>query len=154
MSVSQSAGRYIPLGWLAGGPQASHCHGPLLLHPSVCTWQQLQPGEDLHLLFYHEENSWGGHWWVYDTVLTLTSVFMTDCVDNSNNNNNNRIERRNSRCFTISSPHCKPCQIYTLKWPRRNCVQIICNTSSVHHVQRFTCHIVRRDSSAIKFDRV
>ena len=40
----------------------------------------------------------------------------------------------------------------TLKWPRHNHVKITCNTSSVYHVQRDVCHLVRRDSSAIKFD--
>ena len=42
----------------------------------------------------------------------------------------------------------------TLKWPRRYCVQITCNTLSAYHVQRVMCHFVRRDSSAIKFYRV
>ena len=42
----------------------------------------------------------------------------------------------------------------TLKWPRHNRVKITCNTSNVYHVQRVVCHLVRRDSSAIKFDRV
>ena len=42
----------------------------------------------------------------------------------------------------------------TLKWPGRNRVQITCNTSSAYHVQPAVCHLVRRDSSAIKFDRV
>ena len=41
-----------------------------------------------------------------------------------------------------------------LKWPGCNCVQITCNTSSAHHVQHAVCHVVRRDSSAIKFYRV
>ena len=30
---------------------------------------------------------------------------------------------------------------------------ITCNTSSAYRVQRVVCHLVRRDSSAIKFDR-
>ena len=38
--------------------------------------------------------------------------------------------------------------------PRRNRVQITCNTLSAYHVQHIVCHVVRRDSSAIKFDRV
>ena len=33
-------------------------------------------------------------------------------------------------------------------------MQITCNTSSAHHVQHVVCHVVRRGSSAIKFDRV
>ena len=41
-----------------------------------------------------------------------------------------------------------------LKWPGSNRVQITCNTSGAHHVQQVICHMVRRDSSAIKFGRV
>ena len=36
----------------------------------------------------------------------------------------------------------------TLKW------QITCNTSIAYHVQHAVCHVVRRDSLAIKFGRV
>ena len=32
-------------------------------------------------------------------------------------------------------------------------MQITCNTSSDYHVQHIVCHLVRRDSSAIEFDR-
>ena len=42
----------------------------------------------------------------------------------------------------------------TLKWPGRNRVQITCNTSGAHHVQHVVCYVVRRDSPAIKFDKV
>ena len=33
-------------------------------------------------------------------------------------------------------------------------MQITCNTSSAYHVQHVVYHVLRRDSSAIKFDRV
>ena len=56
------------------------------------------------------------------------------------NNNNNRIQRRYSRFFTISSQCRKLSPTCTLKWPRRSCVQITCNTSSAYHVQ----HVVLR----------
>ena len=71
-------------------------------------------------------------------------------------NNNNRIQRRYSRFFTISSQRRELSPTRTLKWPGRNRVQITCNTSRAYHVQvsYVTCHLVRRDSSAIKFDRV
>ena len=49
--------------------------------------------------------------------------------------NNDRIQRRNSRFFTISSLRRISSSTRTLKWPGRNCVQITCNTSSAHHVQ-------------------
>ena len=61
---------------------------------------------------------------------------------NNNNNNNNRIQRRYLRFFTISSQRCEPSPICTLKWPRRTCAQIMCNTSSACHVQ----HVVLRAS--------
>ena len=56
----------------------------------------------------------------------------------------------------LQSPRCTAncLQHATLKWPRHNGVKITCNTSSAYHVQRVVCHLVRRDSSAIKFDRV
>ena len=41
----------------------------------------------------------------------------------------------------------------TLKWTDGNRVQITYNTSGAYHVQRAVCHMARRDSSAIKFDR-
>ena len=34
------------------------------------------------------------------------------------------------------------------------CVQIMCNTSDVLHVQHVVCLVVRMDSSALKFDSV
>ena len=52
-----------------------------------------------------------------------------------NNNNNNCIQRCNLRLFTISSLRRELSPTRTLKWPRRNCVQITCNTSSAYHVQ-------------------
>ena len=71
-----------------------------------------------------------------------------------NNNNNNCIQRRSSRFFTNSSLRRELSPTRTLKWPRHNRVKITCNTSSAYHVQCVACHIVRRDSSAIKFNRV
>ena len=56
------------------------------------------------------------------------------------NNNNNRIQRRHSRFFTVSSQRRELSPTRTLKWPRRNRVQITCNTSSAYHVQ----HVVLR----------
>ena len=57
-----------------------------------------------------------------------------------NTDNNNRIQRRYSRFFTISSQRRELSPTRTLKWPRRNRVQITCNTSSAYHVQ----HVVLR----------
>ena len=53
---------------------------------------------------------------------------------------------KSSQCANELSP------TRTLKWPRRSWVKIICSTQSAYHVQN-TCHMVRRDSSAIKFAR-
>ena len=60
--------------------------------------------------------------------------------NNNNNNNNNRVERRYSRFFSISSQRRELFPTRTLKWPRRNRVQITWNTSSAYHVQ----HVVLR----------
>ena len=56
----------------------------------------------------------------------------------------------------LQSPHCAAncLQHVRSSGPGRNRVQITCNTSSTYHVQHVTCHVVRRDSAAIKFDRV
>ena len=52
-------------------------------------------------------------------------------------NNNNCIQRRYSSFLTHSAANSPT---HTLKWPRRNRVQITCNTSSAYHVQ----HVVLR----------
>ena len=83
--------------------------------------------------------------------VTVSVVPLSSCYKN---NNNDSIEKRNSRFFTISSLRRKLSPTCTLKWPGCNCVQITCNTSGAYHVQHVMCHLVRRDSSAIKFDRV
>ena len=70
------------------------------------------------------------------------------------NDNDNPIERRNPNFLTISSLRRELSPIRKLKWPRHNRVQITCNTSSAYHVQHVVCQVVRRDSSAIKFDRI
>ena len=82
-----------------------------------------------------------------------STMFCTGNNNNNNNNNNNHTEKCNSRFFTISSLRCELSPTCTLKWPGRNCVQSTCNTSSACHVQPAVCHLVQRDSSAIKFDR-
>ena len=109
------------------------------------------------------------HW-----PLSLNNNNSSNNNDNNNhhnhNNNNNRIQRRYSRFFTFSSLRREPSLTRTLKWPGRKRVEsraahrglITCSTSSAYHVQhierlsraacRFTCHVVRRDSSAIKFE--
>ena len=33
-------------------------------------------------------------------------------------------------------------------------MQIMCNASSAYHMQHVVCHMVQRDSSATKFDKV
>ena len=78
-------------------------------------------------------------------------VIVHDNSNNDNNNNNNNcIERRNLRFLTISSLGSKLSPARTLKWPGRSCAQI-------ERLSRATCvtrHMVRRDSSAVQFDRV
>ena len=33
-------------------------------------------------------------------------------------------------------------------------MEVVCNTSDVYHMQHVMCHVVRKDSPAIKFDIV
>ena len=63
-----------------------------------------------------------------------------DDDDDDNNNNNNRIERCNSRFFNFSSLRRKLSPTRTLKWPGRNRVQIMCNTSSAYHAN-MSCYV-------------
>ena len=69
---------------------------------------------------------------------------------NHNNNDNDCIEKRSSRF--LQSPHCA-----------RNCLQhvctscqgtIVCKSRATDQAQHVVCHMVQRDSSATKFDRV
>ena len=76
--------------------------------------------------------------------------------NNNNNNNNNRIQRRNSRFFYnfLTAP----------RTVSNTYAQVARAKSCANHVQHFErlsratcrvmCHVVRRDSSAIKSDRV
>ena len=70
------------------------------------------------------------------------------------NNNNSRIQRCCSRFFTISS------QRRCLQHIRSRCPSaIMCKSSATHQAFimckcHVACHLVRRDSSAGKFDRV
>ena len=54
--------------------------------------------------------------------------------------NNYRIPRHNSRFSTLSSLRHEPSPTRTLKWPRRNRVQITCNTKNAYHVQHVVLH--------------
>ena len=75
-----------------------------------------------------------------------------------NDDNNSHIERRDSR-FS-QSPHCAAnCLQYAQMARPKSCAnhaqqQITCNTSSSYHVQHVVYHVVRRNSSAIKLDKI
>ena len=74
--------------------------------------------------------------------------------DYNNKNNNNRIQRRYSRFFTISSQR-RGLQHVRSSGPGA----IVCKSRATHRTLitckcHVTCHLVQRDSSAIKFDRV
>ena len=81
---------------------------------------------------------------VYCDIIIIIIIVIVRIINNNNNNNNNnnynRIQRCYSRFSTISSQRRELFPTRTLKWPRRNRVQITCNTSSAYHVQ----HIVLR----------
>ena len=73
----------------------------------------------------------------------------------NNNNNNNRSERRNLRFFYNL--------LTALRTVSNTDAQVARTRSCANHMQHIerlsratcdTCHVVRRDSSAIKFDRV
>ena len=86
------------------------------------------------------------------TTTTTIMMMMMIIIIIVINNNNNCIQRRNSK-----SPHCAAncLRQRASKWPGRNRVQVMCNKSSAYHVQPATWYEgIRRDSSAIKFDRV
>ena len=77
--------------------------------------------------------------------------------NNNNNKNNNLIQKRNSRFFTISSLRREPSPTRRLTWPGRvqSCANHQQHTERLSRAAcRVTCHVARRDSSAIKFDRV
>ena len=57
----------------------------------------------------------------------VSPTLQVDALTTSNNNTHT--ERCNSRFFTISSLRREPSPTCTLKWPRRNRVQITCNMS-------------------------
>ena len=77
------------------------------------------------------------------------------CLNNNDNSNNDDDDtgRRDSRFLTIFSLGRELSSTRTLRWPGCDCVQITCNAPGTYHVQQTVCHVVRRDSSAIKFDR-
>ena len=58
----------------------------------------------------------------------------------THNNNNNRMQRRCSRFCTISSQRHELSPTRTFRWPGRNRVQIMCNTSSAYHMQ-VSCYV-------------
>ena len=104
---------------------------------------------------------------IYLDKCTCRHVEAEDNNNYNNNNNNNhhhhyhhhhhhrhRIERRYSRFLTIASLRRKLSPTRTLKRPGRSRVQITCNTQSAHYMQHVVCHLARKDSSSIKFDRV
>ena len=85
----------------------------------------------------------------------ISEMWKTESSNNSSDNDDgDRIERHNSRNFTISSLHCKLSPTRILKWPRCNCVQIMCNTLGAHRVQPVLCHVVQWDSFTVMFDTV
>ena len=84
-------------------------------------------------------------------LLGLVGLVLVYC-NNNNNNSNNQVERCNSRFCTVSSLHGEPSPTRTLWWPEHSHVQHINRLS--HATCHVVCHVVQKDSSAIKFDRV
>ena len=92
--------------------------------------------------------------WVVSSSLAVEDGFLFIMDKSFDFSIDNCIQRRSSRFFTISSLRRELSPARTLNWPRHYRVKITCNTSSAYHMQCVVCHLVRRDSSAIKFDRV
>ena len=96
-------------------------------------------------------------------IIVMIKIKNNDNNNNNNNNNNNddttttttnHIYRRKSRFFTISSLRREPSP-RTPKWPGRDaCANHVQHTERLSRATCDTFHVVRRDSSAIKFDRV
>ena len=97
-----------------------------------------------------------------NTTLLLSCLYRESLVTETepriainSNNNNNHIQRRYSRFFTISSKRRELSPTRALKWPGRSRVQITCKCPALITCKcHVTCHLVQRDSSAVKFDRV
>ena len=70
----------------------------------------------------------------------------------SHNDKDNDTERRDSKICIFSSLGHGLSPTPTLNWPRLNGVKITCSTSGDHQVRHVVCHVVQKDSSAIKFD--
>ena len=99
--------------------------------------------DDLSVLIKHRRCT------TRNTPMTGLGVVVCKCgVDYYNEH----IERYKVRFFTVSSLRHELPPTRTLKWPGFSRVQITCNTSGTHHMHM--CHVVRRDGSAIKFDKV
>ena len=83
-------------------------------------------------------------------ILLLLLLLM---INNSNNNNSdNHIAGTIEDFYNLFTvQELSPTR--TLKWLGRNGVQITCNTLSAYHVQHGMCHVVQKDSSAVKCDR-
>ena len=100
----------------------------------------MTPSRDYHMTImwlYHMTITRLSYDYLVVLPFTLSLAFYpsTMTLNNNNNNNNSRIQRCYSRFFTISSQCRELSPTRTLKWPRRNRVQIKCNTSSAYHVQ-------------------
>ena len=116
---------------------------------------------DCQVCFYKETRLWG----VDQTAVSKSLVFNARLADQEVGGEWKLLQTiiiafkgANRDFLTISSLRLEPSPTRTLKWPGRNCVQNTCNTSSAYHVQYVvlyaTCLVIRRDSSAITFNRV
>ena len=103
----------------------------------------------LHMPQWQHETDTSNHGTIKSILQMQTTSWQTCTRCLHFNNNNNQFE-----IFTISSLRHELSPTNTLQWPGHNRVQISCNTSSAYHVQHVVCHVVWRDSSATKLERV
>ena len=73
--------------------------------------------------------------------------------NNKNSNDNNRIQRCNLRFFTTSSLCHELSPTYAQVALAQSCANHVQLIKFLSRATCVTCHVVRRDSSAIKFDR-
>ena len=87
-------------------------------------------------------------------AVVVVIVIIITIIKIMSSSSSNRIERRNSRRIIMSSLRRELSPNTYAHGPGCNHVLITCNTSGAYQVQLAVCHVIRRDSSAIKFGRV
>ena len=78
-------------------------------------------------------------------IILVMMIIIIIITTTTTTNNNNNIQRSNSRSFSL---------LTTSQTVSRTFDQMAMAPICENHVQHVVCHVVRRDSSTIKYDRV